>query len=80
MRDFASIRRGKRRFDDDETFFAKLLRRHVPQTARSCLLAAKRYRSAEHRMFHRWSSSPGTGWPTATCRPTTCWCTRVGSC
>jgi RIO kinase 1 len=30
-----------------------LLRRHVPETDRSCLLAAKRYRSAEHRMFHR---------------------------
>jgi RIO kinase 1 len=30
-----------------------LLRRGVPQTSRSCLLAAKRYRSAEHRMFHR---------------------------
>jgi RIO kinase 1 len=30
-----------------------LLRRGVPQTDRSCLLAAKRYRSAEHRMFHR---------------------------
>ncbi len=30
-----------------------LLRRGVPQTARSCLLAAKRYRSAERRMFHR---------------------------
>jgi len=25
----------------------------VPGTHRSCLLAAKRYRSAEHRMFHR---------------------------
>ena len=122
MRDYAPIRRGKRRFDDDEAFSAKrksrpaappsedvldtvdglpegdrwstwdrstagergprphpdwliadlaavdtdlgvlktgkeadvsLLRRHVPQTDRSCLLAAKRYRSAEHRMFHR---------------------------
>ncbi len=30
-----------------------LIRRCVPQTDRSCLLAAKRYRSAEHRMFHR---------------------------
>jgi RIO kinase 1 len=30
-----------------------LLRRYVPDTDRSCLLAAKRYRSAEHRMFHR---------------------------
>ncbi|MDQ2811844.1 MAG: RIO-like kinase [Actinomycetota bacterium] len=30
-----------------------LIRRAVPQTDRSCLLAAKRYRSAEHRMFHR---------------------------
>jgi RIO kinase 1 len=30
-----------------------LLRRGIPQTDRSCLLAAKRYRSAEHRMFHR---------------------------
>lgn len=30
-----------------------LLRRHVPDSDRSCLLAAKRYRSAEHRMFHR---------------------------
>jgi RIO kinase 1 len=30
-----------------------LLRRGVPQTDRSCLLAAKRYRSTEHRMFHR---------------------------
>ncbi|HEX5598404.1 MAG TPA: RIO1 family regulatory kinase/ATPase [Micromonosporaceae bacterium] len=122
MRDFVPIRRGKRRFDDDEPIFDKrnahhsippladdfdavdglpegdrwstwdqstagergprphpdwlvtdlaavdtelgmlktgkeadvfLLRREVPQTARSCLLAAKRYRSAEHRMFHR---------------------------
>lgn len=30
-----------------------LLSRSVPGTDRSCLLAAKRYRSAEHRMFHR---------------------------
>jgi RIO kinase 1 len=30
-----------------------LLRRSVPDTDRSCLLAAKRYRSAEHRLFHR---------------------------
>jgi RIO kinase 1 len=30
-----------------------LLRRAVPQTGPSCLLAAKRYRSAEHRLFHR---------------------------
>jgi RIO kinase 1 len=30
-----------------------LLRRAVPQTGESCLLAAKRYRSAEHRLFHR---------------------------
>ncbi len=30
-----------------------LLRRAVPGTDRSCLLAAKRYRSAEHRQFHR---------------------------
>lgn len=30
-----------------------LLRRGVPGTDRSCLLAAKRYRSAEHRMFRR---------------------------
>src|SRR6202035_83794 len=30
-----------------------LLRRGVPGTGRSCLLAAKRYREAEHRMFHR---------------------------
>jgi RIO kinase 1 len=29
-----------------------LLRRAVPDSDRSCLLAAKRYRSAEHRMFH----------------------------
>jgi RIO kinase 1 len=30
-----------------------LLRRGVPDTDRCCLLAAKRYRSAEHRLFHR---------------------------
>ncbi len=30
-----------------------LLRRGVPGTDTSCLLAAKRYRSAEHRQFHR---------------------------
>ena len=30
-----------------------LLRRGVPGTDRSCLLAAKRYRSTDHRMFHR---------------------------
>ena len=30
-----------------------LLRRGVPGTDRSCLLAAKRYREAEHRQFHR---------------------------
>ncbi|HEV3381335.1 MAG TPA: RIO1 family regulatory kinase/ATPase [Trebonia sp.] len=30
-----------------------LLRRGVPGTGRSCLLAAKRYRDTEHRMFHR---------------------------
>jgi len=30
-----------------------LVRRGVPETHRSCLLAAKRYRAAEHRMFQR---------------------------
>jgi len=30
-----------------------LLRRGVPRTGPSCLLAAKRYRSADHRLFHR---------------------------
>jgi RIO kinase 1 len=30
-----------------------LIRRGVPGTPRSCLLAAKRYRDAEHRLFHR---------------------------
>lgn len=30
-----------------------LLRRGVPGTDRACLLAAKRYRDAQHRMFHR---------------------------
>jgi len=30
-----------------------LVRRGVPGTDRSCLLAAKRYRAAEHKMFHR---------------------------
>jgi RIO kinase 1 len=30
-----------------------LVRRYVPGTDRSCLLAAKRYREAEHRLFHR---------------------------
>jgi RIO kinase 1 len=30
-----------------------LVRRGVPGTERSCLLAAKRYRATEHRMFHR---------------------------
>jgi RIO kinase 1 len=30
-----------------------LLRRAVPGTERACLLAAKRYRAAEQRMFHR---------------------------
>jgi RIO kinase 1 len=30
-----------------------LIRRAVPGTGRECLLAAKRYRSTEHRMFHR---------------------------
>jgi RIO kinase 1 len=30
-----------------------LLERAVPETGRGCLLASKRYRSAEHRMFHR---------------------------
>jgi RIO kinase 1 len=30
-----------------------LIERGVPGTDRSCLLAAKRYRDAEHRMFHR---------------------------
>jgi RIO kinase 1 len=30
-----------------------LIRRHVPRTDKSCLLAAKRYRDAEHRLFHR---------------------------
>ena len=30
-----------------------LLRRGVPGTGRSCLLAAKRYRDPDHRMFHR---------------------------
>jgi len=30
-----------------------LVRRGIPGTDRSCLLAAKRYRSSDHRMFHR---------------------------
>ena len=30
-----------------------LVRRGVPETGRSCLLAAKRYRAVEHKMFHR---------------------------
>jgi RIO kinase 1 len=30
-----------------------LVERGVPDTDRTCLLAAKRYRDAEHRMFHR---------------------------
>lgn len=30
-----------------------LVQRAVPGTSRSCLLAAKRYRDPEHRMFHR---------------------------
>ncbi len=30
-----------------------LLRRAVPDSGRSCLLAAKRYRAAENRLFHR---------------------------
>jgi RIO kinase 1 len=30
-----------------------LLQRGIPGSSRSCLLAAKRYRSAEHRLFHR---------------------------
>jgi RIO kinase 1 len=30
-----------------------LVRRGVPGTGRSCLLAAKRYRDPEHRLFHR---------------------------
>jgi RIO kinase 1 len=30
-----------------------LIRRYVPGTGKSCLLAAKRYRDAEHRLFHR---------------------------
>lgn len=30
-----------------------LIERGVPDTGPSCVLAAKRYRSAEHRMFHR---------------------------
>ena len=30
-----------------------LLRRAIPPSGPSCLLAAKRYRSAEHRLFHR---------------------------
>jgi RIO kinase 1 len=30
-----------------------LLRRGVPGTERSCLLAAKRYRDTQHRLFHR---------------------------
>jgi RIO kinase 1 len=30
-----------------------LIRREVPDTGRGCVLAAKRYRSNEHRMFHR---------------------------
>jgi RIO kinase 1 len=30
-----------------------LVRRGVPGTDRQCLLAAKRYRTSEHRMFHR---------------------------
>jgi RIO kinase 1 len=30
-----------------------LIRRGVPDTSRSCLLAAKRYRDTQHRLFHR---------------------------
>lgn len=109
-----------------------LLERSVPGTDRRTLLAAERYRSTEHRLFHRdagylegrrvrrsremramanrtptgrpprgspscartptSSVTSGTssstrcwGWPatasrTATCRPTTCWCTTAGWC
>jgi RIO kinase 1 len=118
LSDYGSVRRGKRRFDDEETFAKRnrhreslpseelydgppegdrwstwdqstptergprphpkwlvtdlaavdtelgvlktgkeadvfLLRRGVPATDNSCLLAAKRYRDTDHRMFHR---------------------------
>jgi RIO kinase 1 len=119
LHDYGSVRRGKRRFDDEDTFAKRnrhrqslpsedevaggppegdrwstwdqstplergplphpkwlvtdlaavdtelgvlktgkeadvfLLRRGVPATDNSCLLAAKRYRDAEHRLFHR---------------------------
>src|SRR5437667_7999804 len=43
-------RRVLRTIDEADVF---LVRRGVPDTDRQCLLAAKRYRSAEHRMFHR---------------------------
>jgi RIO kinase 1 len=43
-------RRVLRTIDEADVF---LVRRGVPGTDRQCLLAAKRYRSAEHRMFHR---------------------------
>jgi RIO kinase 1 len=38
-----------------------LVERAVPGTSRCCLLAAKRYRSAEHRMFHRDAGYLGAG-------------------
>jgi RIO kinase 1 len=44
--DFGVLKTGK----EADVF---LLSRAVPDTSRSCLLAAKRYRAAENRLFHR---------------------------
>src|SRR5256885_8629138 len=43
--------RSALRTSDEADVF--LVRRAVPGTDRGCLMAAKRYRSSEHRMFHR---------------------------
>ena len=45
-REFGVLKTGK----EADVF---LLERGVPDTDRRCLLAAKRYRAAEHRLFHR---------------------------
>ena len=46
---FIALQRGGR----PGTAKVFLIRRGIPGTDRSCLLADKRYRSADHRMFHR---------------------------
>ena len=59
------FRRGKRRVDDDESTFLKRDRHR------------RRLPPADH-LVTACAAWPGAATRTATCRPTTCWCTAAG--